>query len=303
MSKLFTYFKNKYDIKEASNGWHRFVSPFYDSDSSPSIGVNFDTSWVHDFRTGYSASVWEFIKEAEQCDFKEAKSLVESGKATFKIPKQKNKLKGKLKLPDNCKPLNRGTCWLAARAKKFLTKRGLRTKGIFYCDQGQYFGRIIIPIIITGKLEYYIARTVINQEPKYLNLEGGSSSDIFYNEDALLIHEEINLVEGWSDADTLGKNTIASLGWNLSMLQIMKLIHSPCKKLTIIADKGFFHQQCGIGVWFAPHKHVRVVNIDPICTKNKKDVNDLGKKKVKKLIKKTAWMTYERLAILSPLPF
>lgn len=100
----------------------------------------------------------------------------------------------------------------------------LRTRGIGkheilkwkigYCKEGRYAGRIIIPSINTnGDCNYFIARSYIGSDYRYLNPPCGR--DIVFNSLMIDWDEPVVLVEGVFDAIVVGDNSIPILGSTL----------------------------------------------------------------------------------------
>lgn len=304
-SKLLTYFNNKFDVSSPSpSGWYRFESPFYESKGSVSCGVQIQNKWVHDFRTGDSMSVWDFIMRVEKCSFKQAKEIIKKQRYGIELVVVKESLNkiAEVTLPEEAIPLEFCDRLLAKRAKKFLAAKKMSHKGLYYCSEGKYFGRILIPLTVFGELVYFIGRDFIGQTPKYYNLDK-SAANLFYNEDALFMQDKIYLGEGWSDAETMGKKGVGSLGWSMNTIKILKLLRSPVQEIIIMSDKGFYTQALETASWLCDKKRVKVLNIDPYCEGDKKDPNDLGKKLIKKIEKKSKFLTKAKVMREIPLPF
>ncbi len=207
---------------------------------------------------------------------------------------------------------------MAKRARRYLTDRGfnleqLDSQGVGYCDEHykpkagdsasdeyrlDYYGRIILPFKRHGKLIYYIARTLINDELRYKNPAvtdcGVSKSELLFNEDALNIYDDCFLLEGVFDALTLGPNALSSQGWSLSKEQKAIIMRSACKHLIIVPDKDFYKQAIQTAMQFLDVKTVSVVNMDNVLPDKPelKDVNGLGRDAVMEEIKNTPILTY-----------
>lgn len=212
-------------------------------------------------------------------------------------------------LPFGYKTITEGNSILAQRARDYLTGRGFKMEvldrlGIGYCDEhyqhanpeiqkkNDYFGYIIVPFKKRGKLYYYLGRDFIGNFLRYKNppeeLFGVGKSEIFFNEDALELYSTTFLTEGWTDALTIGKHGIASLGWSLSPIQKSKLLKSNCKNLVVIADKEFYKQAVRTAMDFIDNKAVYVVNFDNMPGK---DANEVGREMVLEEVKRTPQLT------------
>ena len=85
---------------------------------------------------------------------------------------------------------------------------------IGYCPSGKYGGRVIIPSFnINGDPNYFIARSYVGHQRKYLNPQ--ASRDIIFNELMIDWDEPVVLVEGAFDAIVAGTQAIPILGSTL----------------------------------------------------------------------------------------
>lgn len=110
--------------------------------------------------------------------------------------------------------------------RAFLTKQwGLTTRDaefweLRYCVQGHHAWRIIIPIMMTGQLVGFQARSFRGGEPKYVTSQHGERGERFaecgrpaeamlFNLDAVQEGDDVILVEGAADAMALDKTESA----------------------------------------------------------------------------------------------
>ena len=104
-------------------------------------------------------------------------------------------------------------------AFRYLSSRGIGRREILkwkigYCKEGRYGGRIIIPSIdVEGDCNYFIARSYVGHQRRYLNPP--TDRDIVFNELNIDWDEPIVLVEGVFDAIAAGENAIPILGSTL----------------------------------------------------------------------------------------
>ena len=144
-----------------------------------------------------------------------------------------------------------------------------------------YFGYIIIPFKKRGQLQYFIGRDFTGNYLRYKNppesLFGVGKRDILFNEDATELYRTNFVLEGWSDAVTIGKEAVATLGWSVSAIQKSKLLKSSAKRMVFVPDKGFMSQAVKLAMDFLDEKEVYVVDIEPYCEGEKKDVNGIGR--------------------------
>lgn len=118
----------------------------------------------------------------------------------------------------------KGTTDIFQKAKDFCINRKIPTSvwnKWFVSTRGSFGGRLIIPFIDNeGKIYHYQARTLYNQEPKYLNRVGDKQVYNIYNVDKT---KPIQVCEGPIDSLFLN-NSLAVLGCSLSdeMFQSVK---------------------------------------------------------------------------------
>lgn len=271
--KLENYFTTEFNIRRSTNGWYRFSNPFDLTHDDISMGVNFDSHYVRDFRTGYAETITTFLMSYMQCDFDTMVKRV-SRYNGLELPEFTKRVKRTVRRSTQFKPLLEGNGLIAQRARKYIQDLNfdlpsIAAKNFQYCDDesSRFFARLIVPFMSQGDMQYFIARSLINASPKYLNptreeVNGTTKSQIFYNERALNLYDDVILVEGWSDAERCGDNAIASLGWSLSEEQKYKIISSQIRTLTIIPDRGWFKQALLLAMDFTEHKNIRVVQLE-----------------------------------------
>ena len=104
-------------------------------------------------------------------------------------------------------------------AFRYLSSRGIGRREILkwkigYCKEGRYAGRIIIPSFdVDGDLNYFIARSYVGHQRRYLNPP--ANRDLVFNELNIDWDEPVILVEGVFDAIAAGNNAIPILGSTL----------------------------------------------------------------------------------------
>jgi DNA primase len=105
------------------------------------------------------------------------------------------------------------------RPLKYLESRGISKRDIQlwkigYCPKGKYGGRIVIPSFnINGDINYFISRTYVGHQRKYLN--PSASKNFIFNELYIDWDDPVILVEGAFDAIVAGTNAIPILGSTL----------------------------------------------------------------------------------------
>ena len=315
--KAYTYFAKNFALKKTSQNWYAFDNPFDSGgEGKKKMAVKFSWQRVKCWRTGYSATISDFIADYEGLQIRGVIDLVESCKESsldlmdLDSVRVKKSVEG-VKMPYGYMNILEGDTVLAKRARKYLRGRGfdlnmLDLMGFGYCYRHgeeadeDYFGYIIIPFKTLGSLQYFIGRDFIGNFLRYKNPNknkfGVGKADILFNEDALLIYNRNFVVEGWSDAVTLGPEAVATLGWSVSDIQRTKLIESNCDELVFIPDVGKYKEAVKLAMKFIDLKEsVIVVNLDELSEYGD-DVNSIAvnmdsKKPIMDLYRNTGRLT------------
>jgi len=316
-NKALTYFLNVWKAKKTTKGWYNFPCPYCAKNGykntiavNPTFGTMKCWSPSCDFKKG---SMERFIMQQENLKnnievdkfllpFENSNYVVFTGNS-HKPEFHKSELL--LKLPKGYKSLLEGDTLLGKRARQYLISRNfdikaLDLKGFGYCDvkdndmKKDFFGYIIVPFYANKELVYYLGRDFLNRSSKYkykniaYDVFRVEKSEIIYNSDALNKHDTVFLNEGWADAETIGSQGIASLGWNLSPQQRTMIVKSQIKRLVIVADKGAYKEAVKTSLDFIDYKEVYVVSFEN-CSK--KDVNEIGKHEFLLMYESTQRMT------------
>ena len=180
-------------------------------------------------------------------------------------------------------------------AARYLKSRGFSIIDILrynigYCEVGPYSGMIIIPSYDEqGILNYYVGRSYYDSTFKHKNPK--VSKDVIGLDLLINWSEEINICEGMFDAITIGENTIPIFGKFLPKKLKMKIKEKSVKKINIILDNDARKEAMELCEYLmAEGINVHMVNI-PEGT----DPNELGKEKVKKLVKKTQALDFTKI--------
>lgn len=313
--KLYTYFSDKFVLKKSTNGWFAFENPFdLDSKGKKKMAINFGYQWVKCWKTDWSGTATDFIMEYEEVDYFGAKGIIDRYQpGSIDILSinsvATSTLSTDIKMPFGYTPIMYGEGVLGKRARNYLEGRNfslevLDRMGIGYCnkphdDEDQnYFGYIIIPFKVRGQLQYYIGRDYIDNFLRYKNPPKGvfgiGKADIVFNEDALSIYRRVFVLEGWTDALTIGKEAIATLGWSVSQVQKSKLISSNCDEIVFIPDVGKYKEAMKLASQFIDIKDkVKVLNVDELSPFGD-DANEIGKEKIMDLYERTPYLSYSQ---------
>lgn len=314
--KLYTFFKRNFVLVKSTNGWYNFSNPFQpDGDVQKKMAVNFSYGWVKSWRKdNYSASIVTFLMDYTSMDYRgiihKVSRLRPSKIDLERFDSLGNKEIRSIRMPKGYSSFIMNDGALAKRAKNYLAKRNfdveyLDSLGIGYCgvrpdkeDEEDYFGYILIPFKVKGRLLYYIGRDFIGNFLRYKNppkndLNVGKG-DLFYNEDALSIHKNIFILEGVLDAITMGDRAIAMCGNTLTKTQSLKISSSNAKRLIFIPDRGCYKEWVLMASKYMDDFDVRVINCDNVeggLGKYGKDANIIGKNRILRQLRKTPRLT------------
>lgn len=179
-------------------------------------------------------------------------------------------------------------------AVRYLKKRGISGNDVLrynvgYANSGSYAGMIIVPSYDhSGQLNYFTSRAFYEGGMTHKNPP--ASRDVIGYELFVNWNEPLNIVEGPFDAMTLGSNTVPLFGKTLSKSLIQGIVENNVKRINLILDKDALakaleHAQKFISQGIETH----IIDLPG------KDPNELGKKVVKDLIKKSKPLTFGKL--------
>ena len=179
-------------------------------------------------------------------------------------------------------------------AVRYLKKRGISGNDVLrynvgYANSGSYAGMIIVPSYDhSGQLNYFTSRAFYEGGMTHKNPP--ASRDVIGYELFVNWNEPLNIVEGPFDAMTLGSNTGPLFGKTLSKSLIQGIVENNVKRINLILDKDALakaleHAQKFISQGIETH----IIDLPG------KDPNELGKKVVKDLIKKSKPLTFGKL--------
>lgn len=301
--KVYAYFQSRYVLgkKAGVNGWYPFRCSFCGKDMGAAFNLKF--GYVKCWKCGASCNVCQFVEETENCSYYEAKQILNSAQPSsldlgILGEVAVDKVVSEVTLPDGWQSILDGVGNLGDRARRYLEKRGydlevLDFKGFGYCNKHHlekdkdFFGYIIVPFRKDGILSYYLGRDFMGNFLRYKNPPadwvGIGKADVIYNEEALHLYKTVFVVEGWSDAEMLGKKGTATLGWNMSRNQLSKYHRCKADKIVFIPDAGsdpngvtFYQKAVHTAMSFLEtEKKLFIVDLNGI-KKGAKDVCELG---------------------------
>lgn len=301
-SKLYTYFIKKLGAFKYKHGWLRVpVCPY--CGRKEKMGINLSMYRTNCFRCGEHPNPAQMVMDIENIDtWPELIHLLNQDSFsdyTFKEEKVELLEKKPLYLPEHFQNISFGESQLAKTFRNYIKSRGfdidvLSRLGVGYCNDGKYFGYLIIPFYYGKELRYYNARKVIGNGPRYMNpdkdITGLGKEFIIYNHDALYMYKTVYICEGALNALTLGERSIATMGKHISRYQINELIKSPCERFIILLDSDAKDKALKLALELVYYKKVKVVFLP-----EGKDVNDLGKNTTLKYVWNTHYQDYQDL--------
>lgn len=297
--KVASYFIYKRGFRLYRKGWLKGNCP--NCGREDKFGINIALNRTNCFYCGHNPKPLYLIMELENlANLHEVRKLLgDLRDADYIEPIVKQLENTNVSLPEGYNNIMVGEGIIANMARKYIKSRGFKVdkvamKGWGYCNTGKYFGYIIMPIYMGGKLVYYNARKFFGSGPKYNNPDidetGIGKSLIIYNVDALFTYKEVMVMEGLINAETMGDTGISMGGKKISNYQKSTIIKSPVESLIILLDPDAIKESIEFAMSLSYHKQVKL-----IYWEEDKDVNDLGKKYVKGIINKTNYQSYNDL--------
>ena len=305
--KVYKYFKDTYVLgKRSAKGWFSLNCPFCGKDHKGA--VNIEWGYFKCWSCSAACNVAQFVQETEHVDYYTAKQILNSvvpSSLDLDILSDivTDTISSAVTLPDGWQSIIDGEGIMGDRARRYLESRGydlevLDFKGFGYCNKHHedktkdFFGYIIVPFKKDGILSYYLGRDYIGNFLRYKNppidFVGVGKSEVIYNEEALHLYKTVYIVEGWSDAEMIGKRGTATLGWNMSKTQLDKYFKSAADKLVFIPDAGtdsatgqsYYQKAMHVAMGFIEsNKRVFVVDLNGL-KEGAKDVCEIGWERV-----------------------
>lgn len=99
--------------------------------------------------------------------------------------------------------------------------------------RGRLVGRVVLPVVEGGAMVYYVARSFVGREPKYLNAANGemlrTASEVLFGLGVAELYGRVTLVEGYFDALAEAPVGVATFGSALSDAQV-DLLAAACRR-------------------------------------------------------------------------
>lgn len=310
--KLAQYFKQRLGMYDYRRGWMKGTCPYCGRDKK--YGVNIENNRTHCFRCNVRPNPIQVIieLEVEVSNYAEALHYLQAfdGADYLETPQEYLPEKDTI-LPEGYSSIVIGNGRLGKAARSYMKSRGfdvydLAMRGVGYCKKGKYFGRIIVPFYEKGQLVYFNARKFMGGGRKFDNPQieefGIGKSMLIYNVDALHIYNRIYVVESATNALTLGENSIGGGGKVFSSYQISKILQSKATEIVIILDPDAYKEAIQLAMALINHKKIKLVRLpEKLYIRSKKkaiskvDVNEIGRKRTMRYVKKSPWLQFQDL--------
>lgn len=299
LRKLSQYLRDRLGMYNYRRGWMKGDCPYCQEHK---FGVNLSSNRTNCFKCGANPRPIQVIMDVEGfLNVNEALIYLRifEGVDFYEEAAEPFDLRDEVFLPEGFKNILRGESTIARRTRQTLAKRGfnvqdLAMKGWGYCDTGKYFGYLIMPYYIAGKLVYFNARKIIGDGPKFNNplVEdfGLGKNMLIYNLDALGLYRTNYIFESVMNAETLGDNAIATGGKNISNYQVNVFIKSPTEKFIIGLDDDAMEEAIKLAFKLKPYKKVKILQFPKGL-----DANDIGRKKTLNLAHRSRYLRYNEI--------
>lgn len=134
-------------------------------------------------------------------------------------------------------PILGSTEEIAELATQYMSNRGIfDMTNIWYGTSMKWFGRVVFPVIEHGSIVYAVGRSMLDDEPKYLNTVG--DKPYIYRLNEMKSSPYIVITEGCIDALS-APNTVALMGKTITQGQMAKLrVNIPSNRPIYIALDG-----------------------------------------------------------------
>lgn len=288
--QLFGYFQTL-GFYEYRRGWMKGDCPWCGAEDK--MGIHLEDNRTHCFKCDDRTKPLKTLMQNEGMrTFKEALDFLQGYDSVDYRPVKVEKVEEiPVVLPEGFKLLKFGEARIARMARNYMENRGfnikeLSRKGVGYVGRGDtdYFGYIIFPYYKKRKIIFFQTRLFFGTGPKFKNPRyedfGIGKSQVIYNESALLLYREIYLCESVMNALTMGDQGIAINGKKISSTQFSTILKGKCQVINILLDSDAWKEAIELACSLVPYKQVRVIQFP-----EDHDVNDLGYKAVKELIK------------------
>lgn len=281
LRKINQYLRDRLGMYYYRRGWLKGDCPYCHDHK---FGVNLSMNRSNCFKCEANPKPLEVVMEIEGfTELNEVYNYLRAfeGADYFEEVLEPFDFKDGVTLPNGFRNILRGNSFLAKQTRNTIKRRGLDVqtlarKGWGYCTEDKYFGYLIMPFYVNGRLVYFNARKILGDGPKFNNplVEdfGIGKNMLIYNIDALAIYDKSYIFESVMNAETIGPNAIATGGKKVSNYQINVFIKSPCKKFIIGLDDDAIEDAITLAFKLQPYKKVKIIQFP-----KGRDANDIGR--------------------------
>lgn len=190
------------------------------------------------FRCGKGGSWAYLVSKLARIPYEEAKKRIDGGlDLTVRQTEQKEEIKPVI-MPPRYSWTNNSQNYLLDRGLSWNTINHFE---LYYCANGKYQRRIIIPVTSGGKVVTFQARAIDKDvELRYISPYGFPKNTIWFNLDSYQAGKEVIIVEGPFDVMKLheyGRFAICPLGKSISDEQINLLTNLSIRDIVLFQDK------------------------------------------------------------------
>lgn len=206
-----------YDILEGLFGIYRGTT-------NPSE-IRYNCTFCPDGDVGYHlyVNIDSYLYNCFRCPAKGHLSKLIEGRLPKTAAKREARTYESLIPIDSFAPIEGSSSEIAKWCADYLKGRGiLDMSNIWYGTKGEWLGRVVFPVIEFGKIVFAVGRSIVDDEPKYLNTAGSRKSTFIYRLDGMIYSPYIIITEGPIDALST-ENAVALLGKELSASQEAKI--------------------------------------------------------------------------------
>lgn len=233
-----------------SNEELHFNTPF-DTDNKKRLYVSVETGKWFDQKAQRGGNNFEyFVSEYLDVPVGQAISILlkEYSEENYIQPEQnieeekkKNIIVSSLEMPDGVKFFDSDDLgFIGLQAKEYLEGRKISLNGLGYFSdiKSEYYKRIFVPFYENGELVYFIARSIVPDDPmRYKNPVGVNAGNYVFNLDN--IKEDVFIFEGVFDAMSLDFPQVgtAMLSSFIKDEQARKIVQKNPRNIILVPDK------------------------------------------------------------------
>ncbi len=177
----------------------------------------------------------KLIGDVAHIHYKKAHKIV-NGFLDYQYQEEKNE-EVKINFPPNSGWTISALEYLESRR---INKQEAESYGWYYCNNGKYQKRLILPIYVDTKAKTFQARTVLSDvDPRYRSPYKSPIRNLLYNIDNYKVGDRLILTEGIFDAINVaktGRSVVATFGKDFSDGQINLMKEKGVKKVCLMYD-------------------------------------------------------------------